>query len=83
MFKAWQDLIENDDDKGDSKQKNQSCVISSPWVTAETFNLSMLLFASPKAVWEQNYAISMIVHSRRTMKGDQLAFRIKYITSEI
>lgn len=50
MFKAWQDLIENDDDKGDSKQKNQSCVISSPWVTAETFNLSMLLFASPKAV---------------------------------
>lgn len=83
MFKAWQDLIENEDDKGDSKQKNQSCVISSPWVTAETFNLSMLLFASPKAVWEQNYAISMIVHSRRTMKGDQRAFRIKYITSEI
>lgn len=25
MFKAWQDLIENNDDKRDSKQKNQLC----------------------------------------------------------
>lgn len=83
MLRVWQDLIENDDDKGDSKQKNQSCVISSPWVTAKTFNLSLLLFASPRAVWEQNYAISMMVHSGRTKIRDQLEFRITYIPSEI
>lgn len=68
MFKARQDVTENDNDKEDSKQKNQSYVISSPWVTAQTFNLSMLLFALPKAVWEQSYAISVILHSGRTMK---------------
>lgn len=65
--------------KEDRKRMSQSCVISSSWVTAETFNPSLLLFAFPKPVQS---SISMVFHSGRTMPWAQSHWDYIYITSE-